>query len=357
MPKTEDERAEIIPTELEHILVETSQRINYKINNSPAFAPRRLTYLLVEELALLFEVLVVRISASSSLSNSADSGKKHFSSHDMNISEADYHQIRAMFSQGELQAAANKNKVVIQQCQPLINTNNHTIRFIDSALILAIRDSISSTPMVIAEIYYASDGRDVPNRSEGATRLLRAVALVPAVQERLFNILSGAVRNGLEMVSTSHQTSKSPASDWVRASKLAFLRKWAPDKGQKISDEFREAYAHHFESINVIFGSLHDRFTDLPDFFFSFRRSEDDHLSFFPTAKQLGDLQISGMTIGDFKHLLTYPYKEGGLNGYVLNTRHPIYLPNQHEDERFAALQSEARFDDSYIKYDPERQK
>src|SRR5262249_36331743 len=69
------------------------------------------------------------------------------------------------------------------------------------------------------------------------------------------------------------------------------------------------------------------------------------------------DLQQSRMTIGDFKHLWTYPYQNGGFNGYVLQTGHPVYLPNQHEDGRFTALPSESPRGDGGFTNEPERQK
>ena len=357
MPTIQDRHDAQSTEERDRLIAETEWRILHKINNSPAFNPRRLLYVLIEEFALMFEALVVRVCRNSQLTASEDVFQQHFLLQDLNVSPNDYEHIQKTFPAGEISRCITQNEVIALHHPTQIGTNNYTLRFLDSVLCLPIRYEDASVPVAAVELYYARDSRDVPNRSEAAAGLLRHVESEPDVQRRLLNLLSEIIRSGVRRASAESSPRTSLALGSVRASKLKFLRRWAPDDAQTITDDFRVAYARHFESVDVIFSSLHERFTELPDFYFSFRRSGDDHLSFFPTAKQVAELQRSGMSMGDFKHLWTYPYKEGGLNGYVLKTAHPIYLPNQHKDSRFEALIDEPHRHDFEFLYDAARQK
>ena len=354
-PSVQNEHDGSFAFELDALLAETYWRVAHKISDSPAFAPWKFLYLLVEEIGLLFEALVVRISLNPAVPLNGEIPQSH-ATDDMNVSPEDYQSLQKAFSPKLVHRCLVDNSVVYHRSQAPIETRNYTLRFIDSVLILPIRSRVGATPVATVEIYYADDGRDIEGRSNVVAAFLREIPASSPIQGRLLSLLSDLVAHAIDGAEFEAIDTKSLPPRSVRDSKLDFLGKWQVDD-QPISTEFQGAYRHYFEPLDAVFGSLHDRFIELPDFYFSYRRSNDDHLSFFPTAQQVGDLLKAGMTIGEFKHLWTYPYRKGGLNGYVLRTAHSIYLPNQHLDSRFADLPPEDHRNDSAITYDVEIQK
>ena len=332
------------------LLLETFWRLTNKID-SPAFNSAKLLYLLVEEISLLFEVLVVRI-ANANQSREAENGKRIFGS-DMNVSVDDYKQLVAAFSDGFL----TQNRVATRRLTKPIDAGNNTVRFIDSALLLPVSLN-ASEPALVIEIYYALGKQDVPDRSDLAEELLREVgqdARSP-FREGLLEVLTETLHTAMNRTSINdEEIAKPPGS--VRKSKLEFLRNCAPVGAEPAPDKFVQDYRDYFRPIDAVFEKLRRKFPELPNFYFVYRRPEDDHLSFFPTANQVSDLLGTNVKVDDFKHLWTYPYQKTGLIGYVLKTGHAIYLPNQQTDNRYTDFCDENTKGDSEIRNDGNRQR
>ena len=341
------------------LLLETRWRITNKIN-SPAFNRDKLLYLLVEELSLMFEALVVRISTNSNRGDEIP--EPFFQGSDMNITEDDYKQIAAAFPFGLAKRCLAENRVVTDRLQTEIGRGNNTVRFIDSVLLLPIRLPDASEPAGMVEIYYSCGKHDVPDRSGLAEHLLCEVAQdgASAFMESLREALTEAIRTARYSVSTASTGPEKvvPPSGSVRKSKLDFLKKCTPAGEEPALDKVVLDYKNYFKPIDAVLERLRRTFPGLPSFYFSYRRPEDDHLSFFLTATQVGDLLLrQGVSLDDFKHLWTYPYQKSGLNGYVLKTRHAIYMPNHHTDAGYIDFGSEDSRTDSDIQYKGDRQR
>lgn len=339
--------------EQRYILAETYFRIMGKIN-SVNYRNERFLYLLVEEICLMFDVLVVRIERNESLGEKGIF-ESTFNASDMNILQEDYNEIQKAFSidLGKKECLENK-KIVSYSVYTPIEPKNNTIKFIDSLIIFPFpSESKDKQPICTIEIYYSKGNEDVPNRHPYLSILLeqirksKASLFVEGLLLLLLDALMLAQKRGLEKEDDFKQYPE------VRKGKREFLAK-APSKPK----DFVNVYKKHFASLDRVFKSLREKFRLPFLFYFSYRFPKDKDLSFFFTAKDVSYLfDKRGFDIAKFQHLWMYPYQKGGLNGYILKTAHPIYVSRQDNDKRWTSFAEEPIKQDEDIIYNAKLQK
>jgi signal transduction histidine kinase len=211
------------------------------------------------------------------------------------------------------------------------------------------------------EIYYASDGQDVIKRDGSAAEMLKQIRkdiqsdFVKGLCCVLSEVLDNTKRRARE---SKDNTEELNILSSVRSRKLDFIKTHYSRQQDFDKNTFVEDYHKYFGPLDKVFSNLLMQFGLRVAIYFSYRLPSDDHLSYFFTTEQVETLLSKRrLSIEDFEHLWTYPYQRGGLNGYIMNTKNPIYLPNMHLDDRWTLLMKEPDRTDTITKYDSKRQK
>ena len=342
-------------------LLGTYYRIMNKVG-STSFKRERFFYLLIEELSLLLDVLVIRIEKNPKLEYEGNILGSNFQALGVNIKSEDYGILNSLFNTDELKSQClNLNRIISQRNKNPVGRGNNSIKHIDSVVIIPFRDKPLGNPLGTVEIYYSSNKKDVPARYDIANLFLQKMADESnEIEAGICLILSTALEYALERVIREDREDDFSVYPTVRESKLEFLNKHAFNTPRVSAEEFVNEYREHFKPLDKVFGNLIDKFGFESGLYFTYRLPKDDHCSYFLSAKQAEAFLQKNNILEEAIHLMTYPYRDnllGGLNGYLLSTAYPLYVPAMHNDERWVGLsENELIWEQDRIKYNSKSQ-